>query len=127
MQHTTHFLNHAELPLTAAAYNTKRAQLLLCDGRYLRLYSSQLGYQCIKSMQLPPTVRARTPSNAAAPCALTRRRRERAYGTWPRRARAGAPPAPAGARGGRRVLSAYMGGTHPRRSANSLVQRAGVN
>ena len=37
--------------------------LLVCDGRYLRLYSSRDGYRCVRAVQLPPTVRrSRTPT-----------------------------------------------------------------
>ena len=59
MQHVTSFLNHGELPVAALAYSTKRELLLVCDGRYLRLYSARENYSCVKAKQLPPTVRSR--------------------------------------------------------------------
>jgi hypothetical protein len=49
----THFLNHAELHVTAAAYSARQGLLLVCDGRSLRLYN---GAQCLCTAQLPTTV-----------------------------------------------------------------------
>ena len=63
LTHLTSFLNHGELPVAALAYSKKQDLLLVCDGRYLRLYSSRDGYRCVRAVQLPPTVRrSRTPT-----------------------------------------------------------------
>ena len=57
LTHITSFLNHGELAVAALAYSKKQELLLVCDGRYLRLYSSRDGYRCVRAVQLPPTVR----------------------------------------------------------------------
>ena len=46
------FINHAELPVMAAAFATKSGQLLVADGRELRLYA---GTQQVRRMPLPVT------------------------------------------------------------------------
>lgn len=61
LTHLTSFLNHGELPVAALAYSKKQDLLLVCDGRYLRLYSSRDGYRCVRAVQLPPTVRCPQP------------------------------------------------------------------
>ena len=56
------FLNHAALPVVALAASSKTGDLVVCDGRILRRYSS--AGQQLHQVALPATVRAapaRTP------------------------------------------------------------------
>ena len=46
------YINHAELPVLAAAFSTKRGELLVADHRELRLYA---GTQQIRRTPLPNT------------------------------------------------------------------------
>lgn len=68
LTHIASFLNHGELPVAALAYSTKQELLLVCDGRYLRLYSAAQAYQCVRAVQLPPTVRCPQPTHTPCCC-----------------------------------------------------------
>ena len=46
-------INHAELGITAAAVSNKTGQLLITDGRFLRMYAGEKAIQAT----LPSTVR----------------------------------------------------------------------
>ena len=48
--HRSSCINHAELPITASAASSRTGQLLICDGRYIRLFS---GTEQVRQVPLP--------------------------------------------------------------------------